>query len=264
MNATVSALRLRGVGAGYEGRRVVHDVSAEVAQGGWLAIVGPNGSGKSTLLKAVAGLVAAAGTIELHGTPGSSMSRREKAREVGYAPQDPALPEGLTVTDYVLLGRTPHLGTLARESSRDLSIVEEVLSRLDLDGLAGRSLGTLSGGERQRAVLARVLAQRTRLLLLDEPTTGLDVGHAQALLELVDRLRREDGITVVSTLHDLTFAAQYANQVLLLDGGEVVAAGPASEVVTAERLARHYDATVEVLTSTHGNLVVAPTRPPPR
>lgn len=119
----------------------------------------------------------------------------------------------------------------------------------------------LSGGERQRAVLARVLAQRASLLLLDEPTTGLDLGHAQALLELIDRLRREDGITVVSTLHDLTFAAQYADQVLLLDGGHAVATGPPAEVLTAAALARYYGATAEVSTTERGELAVLPTRP---
>ncbi|WP_116042197.1 ABC transporter ATP-binding protein [Amycolatopsis palatopharyngis] len=257
----MTALRLRGVQAGYSGKPVVRGVSLDVPVGGWLAIIGPNGAGKSTLLKAIAGIADFTGDIVLHDKPAAELSHRERAREVGYSPQNPALPDGLTVTDYVLLGRTPHLGRLARESSHDLSTVDEVLHRLDLGDLAGRPLRTLSGGERQRAVLARVLTQQTRLLLLDEPTTGLDIGHAQALLERLDRLRREDGSTVVTTLHDLTFAAQYADQLLLLDGGDVVAAGPPAEVLTAERLARHYDATAEVLTSGHGHPVITPVRP---
>ena len=165
------------------------------------------------------------------------------------------------MTDYVLLGRTPQLGLLGRESPADLSIVDDVLARLDLRGMAGRRLRTLSGGERQRAVLARVLAQRASLLLLDEPTTSLDIGHAQMLLELIDRLRREDGTTVVSTLHDLTFAAQYADSLVLLDGGEVAASGPPAQVLSPDRLARHYGARAEVLTARRGELVVAPIRP---
>jgi iron complex transport system ATP-binding protein len=253
------ALRLRDVHAGYSGDPVVQGVDVDVPEGGWLAIVGPNGAGKSTLLKAVAGLLPGGGEILIHGQ--SSLSRKEKARQLGYAPQDPVLPEGLTVTDYVLLGRTPHLGTLAREGARDLSIVDDVLARLDLVALSGRTLRTLSGGERQRAVLARVLAQRTSLLLLDEPTTGLDIGHAQVLLELIDRLRREDGTTVVSTLHDLTFAAQYAEQLLLLDSGRVAASGTPAEVLTSAVVERHYTADVEVLTSTGGHLAVVPVRP---
>jgi len=160
----------------------------------------------------------------------------------------------------VLLGRTPHLATLAREGSADLGIVSQVLARLDLSELSGRLLRTLSGGERQRAVLARVLAQQAGLLLLDEPTTGLDIGHAQALLNLVDRLRAEDGTTVVSTLHDLTFAAQYADRLLLLDGGSVVAAGTPAQVLTADAVRRHYSAEVELLTTARGHLVVAPSR----
>jgi len=254
----MTELSLRAMSAGYRGRPVVHDVSVDVPSGGWLAIVGPNGAGKSTVLKAVAGLLPATGTIRVGGH--TSLSHKERARLVGYAPQDPVTPEGLTVTDYALLGRTPHLGPLARESAADLSIVDEVLARLDLRALAKRKLGTLSGGERQRAVLARVLAQRTGLLLLDEPTTGLDIGHAQATLELVDRLRGEDGTTVVSTLHDLTFAAQYAETVLLLAGGTVAAVGAAEEVLTPEALAEHYGATAGILRSPEGELVVAPTR----
>ncbi|HET6504197.1 MAG TPA: ABC transporter ATP-binding protein [Amycolatopsis sp.] len=257
----MTALRLRSMHAGYAGSIVVRGVSAEVRSGGWLGIVGPNGAGKSTVLKAMAGLLPFGGEITLDGKHVERLSRKENARLVGYAPQSPVLPDGLTVTDYVLLGRTPHLGALARESAGDLSIVDDVLARLDLAGLAARRLHTLSGGERQRAVLARVLAQRTGLLLLDEPTTGLDLGHAQALLELVDRLRREDGTTVVSTLHDLTFAAQYAEQLLLIAGGEVAAGGTAAEVLTAERLADHYGATATVFTAGRGDLVVAPIRP---
>lgn len=257
----MTGLRLRDVRAGYGARTVLAGVSAELQSGGWLAVVGPNGAGKSTLLKTLAGLLPFTGEITFDGRRAELLSRKEKARLVGYAPQSPVLPEGFTVTDYVLLGRTPHLGALARESAADLSIVDDVLARLDLRALAGRRLRTLSGGERQLVVLARVLAQRTNLLLLDEPTTGLDLGHAQALLELVDRLRREDGITVVSTLHDLTFAAQYAERLLLIDGGTVAAEGTADEVLTADRLNHHYGARAAVLSAPEGDLVVAPIRP---
>ncbi|KAA9160004.1 ABC transporter ATP-binding protein [Amycolatopsis acidicola] len=257
----MTSLRLRNVQAGYGGRPVMRDVSVDVPAGSWLAIVGPNGAGKSTLLKTMAGLLPGEGELLVDTHPVSSLSRKEKARLIGYAPQDPALPPGLTVTDYALLGRTPHLGLLSREGAADLSIVEDVLGRLDLGALAGRRLSTLSGGERQRAVLARVLAQRAGLLLLDEPTTGLDLGHAQALLELIDRLRREDGTTVVSTLHDLTFAAQYADHVLLLSGGEVVAAGTPGEVLTVPALSHHYGANANVIVTEHGELVIAPVRP---
>lgn len=256
----MTAVRAVDVRAGYGGRPVLSGVSTELRGGDWLAVVGPNGAGKSTLLKVIAGLLPFDGEVTLDGKRAELFSRKEKARLIGYAPQNPALPGGLGVADYVLLGRTPHLGPLARESRADLSIVDDVLARLDLTGLAGRKLRTLSGGERRRAVLARVLAQRARILLLDEPTAGLDLGHAQELLELLDRLRGEDGTTVVSTVHDLTLAAQYADRLLLLADGEVAAAGAAAEVLTPDRLARHYGATADVLTAPHGELVIAPIR----
>jgi len=258
----MTGLVLRGVGAGYPGAFSVHGVDADVPVGGWLIIIGPNGAGKSTLLKAVAGLLPHGGEIRVGGRLLRDLSARERARMIGYAPQVPQLPEGLSVADYVLLGRTPHLGLLAKESRRDLRLVTDVLHRLDLGALAARPLHTLSGGERQRAVLARVLAQQPGVLLLDEPTTGLDIGHAQGLLELVDRLRREDGTTVVATLHDLTFAAQYADRLLLLNGGTVVASGPPSQVVNPDTMREHYAAQVEVLTTGGGEIVVAPTRTP--
>lgn len=256
----MTALELRGVGAGYGDRLAVREVSVEVPAGSWLAVIGPNGAGKSTLLKAVAGLVPSRGEIRWGGVAVSALPARARAKALGYAPQAPLLPDGLTVTDYALLGRTPHLGTLAREGPRDREIAAGVLARLDLGAMADRPLHTLSGGERQRAVLARVLAQQTGVLLLDEPTTGLDVGHAQALLDLVDRLRAEDGATVVTTLHDLTLAAQYADHLLLLDEGRAVASGPPAEVLRAEVVARHYAADVEVLTTARGHLAVVPSR----
>jgi cobalamin transport system ATP-binding protein len=256
----MSALVLRGVSARYGDRVVVADVDVSLPAGSWLAIIGPNGAGKSSLLKSIVGIVSHDGEILVDGVPTSALSNRERARAIAYAPQTPQLPDRLTVTDYVLLGRTPHLATLARERPSDLAVVSQVLARLDLGTMASRALHTLSGGERQRTVLARVLAQESNLLLLDEPTTGLDIGHAQALLDLIDRLRHEQGATVVSTLHDLTLSAQYASQLLLLDRGEVVATGTPAEVLTRPTIERHYDARVEVLTTEQGHLVVTPTR----
>ncbi len=256
----MTALALRGVTARYGSKVVAAGVDVEVPTGSWLAIIGPNGAGKSSVLKSIVGVVDHGGEILLDGTPAAALGSRERARTIAYAPQTPQLPDRLTVTDYVLLGRTPHLSPLARERRSDLEIVEQVLARLDLESLAGRVLHTLSGGERQRTVLARVLAQQAGLLLLDEPTTGLDIGHAQALLDLIDRLRAEEGATVVSTLHDLTLSAQYADHLLLLDGGELVASGPPDQVLTRPIIERHYAAAVEVLTTDNGNLVVTPTR----
>lgn len=256
----MAGLELSGLAAGYGDRDVVSGVDLTLAPGSWLAILGPNGAGKSTVLKAAAGLIPHRGTVRCGGTELSGMGRRARARAHAYAPQTPQLPSGITVTDYALLGRTPYLGAFARESAHDLRIVEDVLLRLDLTELANRRLHTLSGGERQRAVLARALAQQADTLLLDEPTTGLDIGHAQSLLDLVDRLRTDDGSTVITTLHDLTLAMLYADTVLLLDSGRVVASGPPEQVLTPKALWDHYGARVEVLTTADGRQVLAPVR----
>lgn len=255
-------LALRAVSAGYRRQTVLHEVSTELKTGQWLAIIGPNGAGKSTLLKSVAGLVDYSGEILLGDQRIDSYGHRARAQLVGYAPQLPLLPDGLTVTDYALLGRTPYLGPLAKEGRADVELVAEELDRLDLSELADRKLSTLSGGEQRRAVLARVFAQRANLLLLDEPTTGLDIGHAQSLLELVDQQRKEAGTTVVSTLHDLTVAAQYADRLMLVNRGRVVAEGDPAEVLTAERLSQEYTARVDVLDTPDGGRVVAPVRAP--
>jgi iron complex transport system ATP-binding protein len=178
---------------------------------------------------------------------------------VAYVPQRPVIPSGATVTDYVLMGRNPYIPYLASESRSDLDAVGRVLQRLDLGEFAGREVALLSGGEIQRAVLARALAQEAPVLLLDEPTSALDVGHQQQVLELVDGLRVEEGLTVVSTRHDLTLAGQYSEELVLLDGGRAVARGRAAEVLREDLIERHYGASVEVVEGAAGVLVV-PTR----
>jgi iron complex transport system ATP-binding protein len=186
---------------------------------------------------------------------------RERARLVAYVAQQPVLPPGLTVEQYVLLGRSPHLGLLSSEGEADLAAVDAALARLGLAKLAGRRLGTLSGGERQRASLARALAQEPAILLLDEPTSALDVGHQQEVLELIDDQRNDLDLTVLSTMHDLTLAAQYGDYIVLLAGGKVVASGPPVQVLTGPHLAAHYGASVDVIHH-GGHLVVVPLRQP--
>jgi iron complex transport system ATP-binding protein len=239
---------------------VLDGVNGSIEAGEWVTVIGPNGAGKSTLLRAVAGLVPRQGAVAVGGDDGAALGRRELARRVALVPQLPALPGQMTVAEYVLLGRTPHLGYLAREGGHDLEIADAALARLDLLGLASRRLGTLSGGERQRVVLARAFAQQAPILLLDEPTSALDVGRGQQALELVDALRREAGLTVLAAMHDLTLAGQYADRLLLLDGGRVVAAGAPDDVLTNELIGRHYGASVRVLRDEDGLLVVLPVR----
>ncbi|MFD0823511.1 ABC transporter ATP-binding protein [Micromonospora zhanjiangensis] len=241
---------------------VLAGVDLTVAAGEWVTVIGPNGAGKTTLLRVVGGLLTAtAGSVALFGTPGGQLRRRERARVVATVAQSPVVPPGMTVFDYALLGRTPYIAPLGRESAADLTAVRGVLDLLYLARFADRALGTLSGGERQRVFLARALAQGATLLLLDEPTSALDIGHQQEVLELVDRLRREHGLTVLATMHDLSVAGEYADRLVLLDGGRVVAAGPPRAVLTEELLAVHYRARVRVINGGHGPLVV-PVRAP--
>ena len=237
-------------------REVLTDVDLSVRRGEWLAIIGPNGAGKSTLLKAVMGVVGHRGDVTVGGRPASTLRPRDRARLVAYAPQTPSLPPDMTVYDYALLGRTPYIPYLGRESRRDREVTGSVLDRLDLTEFADRRLGELSGGERQRVVLARALAQQAPALLLDEPTTALDLGHQQQVLELVDRLRLADELTVVTTLHDLTLAGQYADRLLLLAGGRAVAAGQPAQVLTQALVGTHFDARVEISLGPGGRPVV--------
>jgi iron complex transport system ATP-binding protein len=243
---------------------VVRTVSCAVSGGGWLALIGPNGAGKSTLIRAMAGLVPYEGTITLDAVDASKMKGKERARTLAYVPQEPTLPPDLTVEDYVMLGRTPHLGYLATPGRHDRDRVRSAMARLDVTKFARRRLARLSGGERQRAVLARALAGDPRALLLDEPTSMLDVGHEQQVLELVDELRKDSGLTVVSTLHDLTVAGQYADTLVMLNGGRVVASGAPQAVLTAPLIESVYAARVHVITGSDGHPVVAPLRGPPQ
>ncbi len=250
------ALAVQALGVELEGRPILRGVDLVVPTGAWVTVIGPNGAGKSTLLRAIGGAVPFTGRIEVAGVAIGNLPRRQRAQLLATVPQNPVVPPGISVLDYVLLGRTPYLPPLGRESAADLAVVARVLDRLDLTGFAGRRLESLSGGERQRAFLARALAQGPALLLLDEPTTALDIGHQQEVLELVDQLRRDTGLTVLATMHDLSIAGEYAEQMLLLADGRVAAAGTPRQVLTQELLARHYRARVTVLEGSQGPLVV--------
>jgi iron complex transport system ATP-binding protein len=255
-------IEARDLTVNLDGHRIVDGFSLSMDRGSWLMLIGRNGAGKTTVLRAVAGLVPFAGTITIAGDSARAMSARARSRRLALVPQTPQLPDEMRVKDYVLLGRTPHLGYLGREGRGDWRIVEKALASLDLEDLAERPLGHLSGGERQRAVLARAVAQEPDVLLLDEPTTALDVGRQQEVLELVSALRAERHLTVLGATHDLTLASQYADSLVLIDRGRTVARGPASEVLTEAIIARHYGALVRVVEVPGSGLVVAPSRPP--
>jgi iron complex transport system ATP-binding protein len=231
-------------------------VTERVAGGEWLGLIGPNGAGKTTLLRAVARLARYRGHIAIFGQQVTRMPRRRLARMIAYVPQQPQLPPDMKVGDYVLLGRTPHIGYLRVETESDRLVCAALLDRMALAQLAGRALYTLSGGELQRLVLARALAQEAPILLLDEPTSALDLGRRVDALELIDELRRERSLTVLSAVHDLTLAGQFADRLLLLDRGRVAAAGPPASVLREEVLTRYFGPGVQVLTTGAGDLAV--------
>jgi cobalamin transport system ATP-binding protein len=243
------------------GRPVVDRISASVEEGEWLALIGPNGAGKTTLLRAIARLLPFTGTIALNGQSIVEMRRGELSRLIAVVPQEPSTPPWMTVGEYVLLGRTPHLGTLAKEGRSDREAAARALARLDLLGFEERRLGTLSGGEKQRVVVARALAQEAPIVLLDEPTAALDIGHQQQALELLDVLRAESALTLVAAMHDLTLAAQYADRMVLLDDGRVAADGAPRDVLTEALIATHYGASIDVV-PVGDRIAVIPRRQP--
>jgi len=255
----MSEIELTGVSVALGGRDVVREIDATVEKGDWVGLIGRNGAGKTTILRAVCGLVGYRGSVAVQGDEVSDLPRRELGRRIALVPQVPSTPVWMTVGEYVLLGRTPHLGALARESESDRVIVTRALQRLDLLPYAERPLGTLSGGERQRAVVARALAQEASIVILDEPTTALDIGHQQQALELLEDLRAEEQLTLVAAMHDLTLAAQYVDRMVLVRDGRIVADGTPADVLTEEGITEHYDASIRVL-EVDGRVAVVPTR----
>jgi iron complex transport system ATP-binding protein len=240
----------------------VRGLTLTVSAEGWLALVGPNGAGKTTVLRCLAGLVRYGGAVWISGMDVAGMRRRDRARTVAYVPQQPVFPADMTASDYVLLGRTAHTGPFGSLSARDRTVGGDLLRRLDLHRFAERRIGALSGGERQRLVLARALAQEAPVLVLDEPTSALDLGRRVDALELVDDLRLERGLTIVSVVHDLTLAGQFADRLALMDHGRLVAHGTPNDVLQDEVLRPAFGAAVRVLRHA-GDLVVISQRPQP-
>ena len=245
------ALSCRDVRVSFRGHEVVCGVNLELGHGEWLGIIGPNGAGKSTLLRSIVGLT------DYHGMVSLGDGETPSATDVALVPQFPMLPKGMTVAEYVLLGRTAHLGWLARESRADRQIVSSVLQRLDLSEFADRLVTTLSGGEAQQVVVARALAQQSPVLLLDEPTSALDLGHQVSVLELVDDLRRAEGLSVLAAMHDLSAAARFADRLILIDHGRIVAQGNPTAVLQSDLLSAVYGTPLTVQ-SIDGELVVLP------
>ncbi len=238
-------------------------VSLRVATGEWVGLIGPNGAGKTTLLRAIAQMTPATGQVVIDGHAGKDLSQRRLARLIAFLPQHPVLPPDMTGEEYVLLGRNPHIGYFGVESPADRKVCLDLLDRLALSHMADRRLATMSGGEAQRLVLARALAQEAPILLLDEPTSALDLGRRIEALELIDELRRERSLTVLSAIHDLTLAGQFAERLVLLSGGRIAADGVPSAVLRAGLLGPHFGAEIGVISTPDGELVVITHRKPP-
>ncbi|MEE3126574.1 MAG: ABC transporter ATP-binding protein [Actinomycetota bacterium] len=229
------SLEVRGVTLGYADRTVVDDLDLALAPGRITCIVGANACGKSTVLRSMARLLKPrGGQVVLDGRDLHSMPTKQVARTLGLLPQSPVAPEGIVVADLVARGRHPHQGALARWTREDDEAVAEALELTGTAALAERSVDELSGGQRQRVWIAMVLAQQTDLLLLDEPTTFLDVAHQVEVLDLLTDLNRARGTTIAMVLHDLNLAARYADRLVALRAGSLHAAGDPAEVLTAD------------------------------
>ncbi|MFJ7627033.1 ABC transporter ATP-binding protein [Streptomyces sp. NPDC097595] len=229
-------LAARGIRVGYGGRTVIDGLDVEIPSGVVTTIIGPNGCGKSTLLRTLTRLLKpAGGAVVLDGEDIASLRTRDVAKKLGLLPQAPVAPEGLTVSDLVARGRHPHQSWLRQWSSDDADIVRRALALTGVADLADRPVDSLSGGQRQRVWISMTLAQGTDLLLLDEPTTYLDLAHAVDVLDLVDDLH-ESGCTVVMVLHDLNLATRYSDNLVVMREGSVLAQGHPRDVITAELL----------------------------
>lgn len=232
-----TALHVKDVSVGYGERTVLDTLNVDIKRGAVTSIVGPNGCGKSTLLRTMSRLLnPTKGEIVLDGKSIHDIPTRKLATQLGLLPQTPIAPDGIVVADLVGRGRTPHQGILGRWSQQDYDIVAEALETTGISDLAERSIDELSGGQRQRVWIAMALAQRTETLLLDEPTTYLDVKHQLDVLDLLTELNRDRGTTIVMVLHDLNLAARYSDELVAVSGGKVFAHGHPREVITKENV----------------------------
>ncbi|MBN1189244.1 MAG: heme ABC transporter ATP-binding protein [Dehalococcoidales bacterium] len=237
------SMEVSNISLSYNHHPVVRELSFDLQPAEIVGLIGPNGCGKTSVIKALSRILSLrSGQITLDGRDLARITHGELARLVGVVPQNPALPDTFTVTEVVLLGRNPHLGLLRGESARDMKIVWWAMERTGLSALAGRRIGELSGGEKQRVTIARILAQEPRVILLDEPTSSLDISHQIEILDLVKSLCRERELAVLLTLHDLNLAAQYCDRLIMLKNGQVHARGTPEEVITEENIRSVFNA----------------------
>jgi iron complex transport system ATP-binding protein len=254
-------LRIDGLGVSYGDRPVLRDVSLEVRRGEVVSLVGPNGCGKTTLLRAITRVVPwVRGDVCIGEASTRDLPARDLARLVAVVPQNPQLPLGYSAFETVLMGRTPHLGFFEQEGGDDLRRAGHALERVGAAHLAHRRVDELSGGERQNVVLARALAQDTPLLLLDEPTANLDIGHQIAVARLVRELAA-GGLAILAAVHDLTLASLYSDRIVLMSDGRVVTSGSPGDVLTAAAIRQAYGADVTILRGVSPRPIIVPASP---
>ena len=236
-------LNMQDVTLGYGRKLVVENITLKAEPSDIVGLVGPNGCGKSTIIKALSRVISPfSGKILLNGQNISRIPRRELACLLGVVPQVPLLPSNFTAFEIVLMGRNPHLGLFKYEGPKDLTIAWEAMEKTSTQHLAQRKISELSGGEIQCVVIARVFAQETEVILLDEPTANLDIGRQIEILDLIKGLCRKDGLTVLVSLHDLNLAAQYCDRLVLIDKGRIHAEGTPGEVINADNIRQVYGA----------------------
>lgn len=234
----------------YGGFQALEDVTFNLEEGDFLGLLGPNGSGKTTLIHCLCGLMnPTSGTVNLDGAKLELMDRKEIARKVSLVPQSNMIPFDFSVQEIIMMGRNPYLGRYGLEGKNDREIVHSVIKEIGIDHLAQRSARTLSGGELQKVILARALAQSTRLMLLDEPTVHLDVKNQIEIMELLKRFNEERGITILTVLHDLNLAAQYCKRLILMKQGRIIDIGSPREVLNTSNIREAYN--IEVIVKEH-------------
>ena len=249
-----SSVKATSIHAAYGPRLVLQDVSFSIARGEFFIVIGPNGSGKTTLLKILSAITPfQSGSLEIAGTSMEKYSRKSLARIMALVPQ--SVPEDLpfTVRELILMARSPRMGLLGLEGDRDIQLAEEAMAFTGVEPLADRKMDQLSGGERQRAFIARAICQEPQIILLDEPTAALDLSHQVRIMDLMEKLRMEKGLTIVMVSHDINLAAMYGNRLMLLKKGQIVKIGLPSEVLTFKTLEEAYECPLLVDESPLGN-----------
>ena len=253
-------LEATGIQFAYGQRSILNDINLEARFGEVIGLVGPNGSGKTTLLRIASGSLAPQkGSVYIQGRELPSLRPKDRARLVAMVHQSPAVPPGFTALEVVLMGRNPHLGFLQWEGQKDIEVCRQVMELTETWEFADRPVSALSGGELQRVFIARALAQETPVLILDEPTSHLDISFQTNVLDMIETIRRKTRITVLVAMHDLTLAAQYCSRIVALHQGAIVASGDPSDVLTVEVVSKVFGASVSIIEHpVHNTPVVLP------